>query len=397
VILLFSEQEELKGMVISWQDGQSSSKVIRLIMKYNKEISINLKLYLVYRNFPPSSEVIQILRSNKYEVIPIIFSRLEKALIHLNDEGIINEIKELEDPFITRIDPYYQTTPVLDSTLFYGRDDLMERIPQMLTQGQHIGLFGLRKVGKTSLIQQIQQRLITTPSVFIDCQAFEPSAEIYFEEIMSQLQEKFHSLPKSLRSSVNFRKQFLYLFEIWRKQNQKEPFLIILDEIDKFFPDKNIQSSDKILVEYVKFYRILRGLAQSHQCLVTFVVSFRPVVNRINLISPQIGENSMFKSFKEQYLGFLETSESVRMIKGIGLWKDIVWDNDAAERVYHYCGGHPLITRYFASLACDEGARKHVDYEKVEKTAEQIKDTFHLNDIGDYYEQSIWALLDKND
>ncbi len=30
------------------------------------------------------------------------------------------------------------------------------------------------------------------------------------------------------------------------------------------------------------------------------------------------------------------------MIREIGRWKQIEWDEDAARRVFDYCGGHPL-------------------------------------------------------
>ncbi len=85
------------------------------------------------------------------------------------------------------------------------------------------------------------------------------------------------------------------------------------------------------------------------------------------------------------------------MISEIGLWKDIKWEDDAAQRVFYYCGGHPLVTRYFASQACNEGTLKHIDYEQVENTAMEILDSFHLNEIGNYYKEGIWAYLNKKE
>ena len=81
------------------------------------------------------------------------------------------------------------------------------------------------------------------------------------------------------------------------------------------------------------------------------------------------------------------------MIHEIGGWKDIQWESQAADRVYHYCGGHPLVTRYFASDACEQGILKYVDYEKVEQTAATIIKTFRRNHIGNYFKESIFELL----
>jgi hypothetical protein len=165
------------------------------------------------------------------------------------------------------------------------------------------------------------------------------------------------------------------------------------DEIDKLFPNEEMNNSEEILAEYVRFFRLLRGLAQSRQCLVTLVTAYRPDVNRRNLLTPGVGENPMFQSFQEDYLGFLNPDDSAAMIREIGRWKQIEWDENAARRVFDYCGGHPLITRFFASYACEEGAVKAIDYLRVEETVEAIQATLRRNEIGNYYREGIWELL----
>ena len=47
----------------------------------------------------------------------------------------------------------------------------------------------------------------------------------------------------------------------------------------------------------------------------------------------------------------------------------------------------------FASQACDEGDLKMVNLAKVEESAKKLAGTFQKNDIGNYYEESIWSLL----
>ncbi|NJL59622.1 MAG: hypothetical protein HC887_08240 [Desulfobacteraceae bacterium] len=186
------------------------------------------------------------------------------------------------------------------------------------------------------------------------------------------------------------------MFEAWHKK-RPEPFMVILDEIDKFFPSRELKDSEAILSEYVKFFKVIRSLAQSYQCLTTLVVAYRPHINRHNLLTPSVGENPMFKSFQEEYLGFLSPKDTKSMIQEIGMWKDIVWDDDAAERVFYYCGGHPLVCRYFASMACKGGSLKHIDMERVEFVADDVVKTFRKNDIGNYYKEAVWALLTEHE
>lgn len=61
--------------------------------------------------------------------------------------------------------------------------------------------------------------------------------------------------------------------------------------------------------------------------------------------------------------------------------------------MFKYCGGHPLVTRFFASHACEEGRIKAIDYPRVEETAKEIQGTLRQNEIGNYYREGVWELL----
>jgi AAA domain len=294
-----------------------------------------VKLYAVYKGQGPSSSVIYSWREQlACEINPLLSTILPKVLPIDDCERVL---KELEEPYLARLDPYAESKPIHDPTWFYGRDELLKGLPAVLARGQHTGIFGLRKVGKTSPINQLRQRFVAIPRVFIDCQAFSARAEIYCEEILKQLQAELRShgvkeIPggRSISGAEGFRQQFLTFYDLWEKTGQREPFLIILDEIDKLFSNREVKNSEEILAEYVRFFRLLRGLAQSRQCLVTLVIAYRPDVNRRNLLTPAVGENPMFQSFQEEHLGFLGPEDSQAMIREIGRWKQIEWDEDAA-------------------------------------------------------------------
>ena len=81
------------------------------------------------------------------------------------------------------------------------------------------------------------------------------------------------------------------------------------------------------------------------------------------------------------------------MIEEIGGLQDINWESDAADQVYNYCGGHPLVTRMFASMACDNGTRKHVNMKQCKATAQKVLKTFRNNPIGNYFQESIFNLM----
>ncbi|MCP4108767.1 MAG: ATP-binding protein [Desulfobacteraceae bacterium] len=400
-LLLFKENQSGGFFLNIWDDRDDFSNIIDKIKKYKKKEDNNL-VYLIYLKDKPSINLLHKFREEQCEIIPIAFLKIKKILSQDKSEPA-SELKKMEDPYLTKIDPYAESKPINDPTWFYGRDDIMRYLPPLLAQDQHVGVFGLRKVGKTSLVKQLQQRFISTPTAFIDCQSFNKS-ETYFKEIYKQIHSEMDSLKiKHLPKlelpddSDEFFQKIVSLFRTWNKNGENEPFIIIFDEIDKLFPNPNVRTNEKLLKEYIALFKVLRGLAQSYQCLAMLVIAYRPDVNRQNNISSEIGENPMFHSFKETYLGFLDEKDSTRMIIEIGNWKDIHWESKTAEKVFYFCGGHPLITRYFASEACKGGSYKNIDLVRVNETAKDIEKNFSKNEIGGYYSRGVWEELEPDE
>src|SRR5262249_36091940 len=113
------------------------------------------KLYLIYSDQTPTSTQLTVIRGQTAaQIIPISSRDMTRALA----DGTVSAetLRRLEEPFVARHDPYDEQRPVESEILFFGRGEALANIPQALLQGQHVGLFGLRKVGKTSLLNRIR-------------------------------------------------------------------------------------------------------------------------------------------------------------------------------------------------------------------------------------------------
>lgn len=231
-----------------------------------------------------------------------------------------------------------------------------------------------------------------------------PLANDLFEAILKEFGAELvtHGVirPTPLRaegSAPDFRESFLYLYDAWVQSGRQEPFILILDEVDKLFPDRRARDSEQILREWVRLFRVLRALAQEKMCLAILVTAYRPDVNRQNLLSLSIGENPMFMSFQEYFLGSLDRNDTEKMVSEIGGWKDIRWAPGALKTIYDLCGGHPLVTRLFASDACAQGDRKQIEEATIMATAQAIRTAYHRHRIGRYYQESVWNLLQEDE
>ncbi len=223
-----------------------------------------------------------------------------------------------------------------------------------------------------------------------------PIVELLDHELRSLKVKKAPQLPSDF-SFTNTQKYLDAAIQCWRDNGRNEPLILVFDEIDRLFPERTVANSLDILSEYIPLFQLLRGIAQTSKLLSLLVVAYRPNINRYNRLDPSLPENPMYSGFKEHYLGFFSREESLEMILGIGAMKKIVWTKPAAEKVYLYCAGHPMLSRLFASEVSEEGNLKNIDLDIVEAAAEQIQRNLRHNEIGVYFKESVWSELDDGE
>lgn len=95
--------------------------------------------------------------------------------------------------------PYISGQPVREVEMFFGRHELLQRIVATL-HNNSIMLHGERRIGKTTLLHQIAQRLETLDDphfwfvpVYIDLEG--TSQEIFFHMLMEEIVHKLSTLP----------------------------------------------------------------------------------------------------------------------------------------------------------------------------------------------------------
>ena len=86
--------------------------------------------------------------------------------------------KHLEQFLGRGVDPYNVRHPVFDVLNFFGREALASDLIEQMNSGQPIGLFGLRKMGKSSLMRYMQ-KLMPCPTACLDLQAGVGPIDIY--------------------------------------------------------------------------------------------------------------------------------------------------------------------------------------------------------------------------
>jgi WD40 repeat protein len=394
----------------------NSSDNLGEIESYMSSISSKTKyepyeIYLIYKDEEaPKLEYIHNVRKKICkDIIPISLSEIKKT----SDDS---SFKKIRYKHTIADDPYIDYSPIDNPTFFYGRSKIKEHIIHHLTQRQHVGIFGVRKSGKTSLISQIKNHFVDIPHVHLNLDEKDIKAETIFRDILKGLDLFFENkglhlffrnkgivpLPDNIKcDSSTFKSQFDKYWKSWKKNkpiesnesnNPNEPFILMFDEIDKVFPylkekysddgklDDNTKNNIK---EFIDILRVLRGLTETNEsCLAILVAGFRPdgiSVNRV-VVSKEpfkrLDQNPLFSIIQKNDLKFLTENESETMIQEIGQWKSIYWEKGAAKDVFKYCGGYPSATRFFASMICEKGKQKKISKERVYKNAQFVMNNY---------------------
>ncbi len=282
--------------------------------------------------------------------------------------------------------------PLRDETFYFGRKKIVRDLMEKLSNGENIGLFGLRKTGKTSTIYQIKnlfEREKKGIGVKIDAQ----SPAIYLKKwwellniiIIEILKIIDFELPSSILDNYNennaaekFCSSLNYILDHTKGFNSK--ILVIIDEIEHISP--NLSLNKRWDDDFLPFWQTLRAF-QSSETRISFMVVG---VNAQPVEKPSINgvDNPLFSLVNQFYMPGLERSEVRDMVRTLGRYMGIKYDEDVYEYLKERYGGHPLLIRLACSYYHKE-AKEKGDKRPIKISTAKLQDTEDGRDLSLYY------------
>ena len=305
-------------------------------------------------------------------VIPIPHAEVTLALRKSASDALLFEYS---NRYLPGADLFDDRHSISDTLTFFGRAQLLSRLREELIRSrQSVGLFGLRKSGKTSVLLQLrfalQRRTPSHPVVYCDLQLYGERAYYgsdIFNDILKQICElidgersgrapRFSVFPSDTPAAMlvsKFADRVMTLVGILRHIGFAVPILCFLDEVERILPT-NEDSLEKVR-EFNAFFGALRGLGQQHRAMTLLVADVVPDCNRINHW-PQRGAttNPVYTYFKEIFLAPLTLDESVTMLRDLGGLMGRRFDDCTVQRIHRESNGHPFVARQLASVLCSE-------------------------------------------
>ena len=300
--------------------------------------------------------------------------------ITLRQQGLpVEVLRDVLARFLGSRDLYNSTLPV-SGRRFFGRERLLVELTEQIHQGQFLGIYGLRKMGKTSLIYQLRDEKLRGDAVaYSDLQAslsltVGSCAPLYWElerDLYNRLRERqsdaakilrlgkierYSDLPQNLKNTaLIFAEDIRELLEAIRSNRVQEftKLVIVLDELERILPLAGQLGIDG----YVEFFGLLRGLAQIERyrgLLSSVVVAANAAISERAYWDGR--ENPVFALYKPVFLQAFSRDVCVEMIRKLGKGMSVYWNDDAIDTVYAETGGHPFLTR----ALCGQLTRHHV-------------------------------------
>jgi len=335
------------------------------------------------------------LRSDEnVQVIPIDDAFMQQARIQQKER---DEFEVLLRRFRRRRDLYNVRDPVADRLNFFGRAARADELLEMLAEGRPVGLFGLRKMGKSSLLQVLGDRA-GFPVAHIDLQEGLELAGLY-TRTLAAWQRALHVKTPDVRweppplsggdLADAFTSAVRGLLQQLEAKGLSARLGLFVDEIELLVPGKasNAAVEAAELARYLAFARVLRGLVQATGQLSLLVAGVDARLNRVNRLAGE--QNPFYQFFRAEYLEPLSEVDCIQMVRNIGRQMGLVYSDEAVAYVATVSGGHPFLARQLCSATLKlrgETVGSEITLAQLQAAAAQfVRDpdtASHLNEDG---------------
>lgn len=300
--------------------------------------------------------------------------------LNLGDLGTsAADVRHRMTDVLTAVDHYDLTVPIHDPAGFFGRTEEFQLIISAIERGQSVGVFGLRKTGKTSLLNYVagRRRASDRPVVWIDISGI-ASADEFRVQLLERTwariarRKRPSELPRlrCLNRNGELKVDIDALRLHWLRDLQelsraaKGRLEVFIDEIDQIHPDRShlgASMAHDLLIAFTQ----LRGMIQSADSgmgLALVCAGVDPALFESPILRSG-SDNLLYKLVRLLYLAPLSRDEMADMVRDLGRRMGVrVRDHRVIDFLFEEYGGHALLTRKACSLAAKDRAGETIPW-----------------------------------
>ncbi|MCH5204154.1 MAG: ATP-binding protein [Oscillospiraceae bacterium] len=265
--------------------------------------------------------------------------------------------------FLYERDLFGVATPLQNDYMFFGKDrtNIISELYGRYIQGEHGGLFGLRRIGKTSILYLLQQKVAQANGVvkYFDCTKYhhlrwyqflrqiivemiETSSE---GESDDKVRETFVSDEyDEATANLSFESDLTHLFGLISNKRM----LFIFDEIEQISYSTSPSAHWKSENDSLFFWQAIRSVYQTNPQLFSFVITG---VNPKCIEDSKINgvDNPIFNILVPIFVPLFDLNDVKSMVSHIGGHIGLSFDEEIYTKLVDDYGGHPFLTRQVCS------------------------------------------------
>ena len=261
-------------------------------------------------------------------------------------------------------------SPLRKDIYFFGRSNLLQEIVNSHDDCEHVGLFGLRKSGKTSIIYAVERHVSTIRKdsvVFVSIDCEQPAVhQLRWWELLDYVVDEYRKaidskakVDRSRYTEKGAAKAFEEDIRKVQTSKKKRTLLMLFDEIEHVSPSTG--SSDHWVTgeDFVFFWQTLRGVFQRNQGVYTYVlVGTNPGCVEMVEIEPNGKRltNPLYGSVHVRYVPAFRTDQVEEMLRKLGGYMGMRFSDELYGMLVKDFGGHPFLIRQFCSAIYQECA-----------------------------------------
>jgi tetratricopeptide (TPR) repeat protein len=269
--------------------------------------------------------------------------------------------------------PYVTGNAVGGSPAFIGRTDILQAIDNILCNSQQnaIVLFGQRRIGKTSVLKELEAKLPEKGNyqpIFFDLmdKAHQP-LEVILNDLAETISQKLNTeKPQWENTTHQFRKWIAELLESDKLSNKS--LVLLFDEFDALNDNKAEQMRDEL-------FRYLRA----------DLLPINPKkLNFIFAIGRNIGDFevalALFKNIISYRVSLLTSKETDKLIRLSESNHSLYWSHKTVKKIGELTNGHSYLTQLLCSCIWQQLWNQnptHIPTVVPKKVAENIPCVFN--------------------
>ena len=286
--------------------------------------------------------------------------------LQFDENALSNRMRE----FLYEKDLFGIAVPLKNDTLFFGKDrtNIISELYARYKQGEEGGLFGLRRIGKTSILNLLKLRIAEADgvAVYFDCSSSHHFRWYEFLKYIIKTIISEYSVEQNENGNVVLNvvcdieiteerynekdavTSFMEDVKVLYQMLDNRRILLILDEIESIgyttSPSKWWREENDALY----FWQAIRTLIQMHSEYLSFVIAgVNPMCVEIQSINKF--DNPIFGMFSPIYTSLFEYEDVKKMVSSIGGRLGISFEDAVYAKMMEDYGGHPFLVRQVCS------------------------------------------------